>query len=329
MSTTTRARVTLAIAAAGALAAVAVPWFSRDEDQGDTQTSLRWGLVWSSHCSDFARPAVECRYEVFDLEPDWTLVPLFVITRFLALGAALALAVVAARSWAGRERSPAVARVGGVALLVFAVHLAALPGDMQYEEMQWSWGAWLALAAAACAALGDLPARRANLAPAVGAVLALCAALWLPWVVEVEAWFPRDPEEQSAYGWGTLARWHHWHSLRSPRRHYVEDAVSWEELADLRTRDLVEHGPPIAAAVAGVALAASLLIVARAGDGSRTRTIRLASCAAMVAGGATIPFLARTHGGILPGAGALCAIVVLAGVVAAEVSRARALSTRP
>lgn len=324
MSTTTRARVTVAIAAAGALAAVFVPWFSRSEHQGDTQTSLRWGLVWGSRCSDFARPAVECRYEVFDLELDWTLVPLFVVTRFLALFAALALAFVAARSWGRKERSPAVAGVGGVALLVFAVHVAALPGDMQYEDMDWSWGALLALGAALCAVAGDLPPRRAAVAPAVGAVLALCAALWLPWVAEVEAWFPRDPREQSAYSWGTLAQWHHWHSIRTSRRHYVEEAVSWEELADLDTRDLVEHVPPIAAAVAGVALAASLLMVARGGDGSGARALRLGACTLLIAGGATIPLVARTHGSLLPGAGALCAVVVLAGVVAAEVSRSRA-----
>lgn len=308
----------LRITAICALAALLVPWFSFDETFVKTHSSLGWGLLWSSTCSDFAKDSFECRYEVFDRGVEWLLIPLFVLTRLLALISTIALLCTVVMV------PKRAALVGSGALLAFAIHIAAVPGDMQYRNMEPWWGALFGVVAALVAITHDLPSRT-RVVPVLGALLVLGSALWLPWITEVEAIFPADPKEQSARSYGTISETHHWHSFRNSRRHYVEDAPGWNSLASLRGRDVLEYGPGVLTALAGLVLSAALL--ARARDEARIRVLSLVAAAAFTGFGVMISFSLWILRPKVPGSGAVVAAIVVLSLLAAEIRR-RVASSR-
>jgi hypothetical protein len=310
-----RSRVLLVLAAGCLAASLIVPWFTFRETWSDRSSSESWGLVWSSRCHTFQQEPIECRYELFDSGVQWLLVPTFQLTRFLALATALFLLITCAGGWLRLVPPRVISLVGSGALLVFAVHIGFLPGDMQYQELQPSFGALAGVAGALLAFLNDLPLRARVLLPLGGALLMLGSALWLPWITEVEAVFPSDPQEQSAYSYGTINSTHHWHAFRNSRQHYVEDAPTLLRLFRIRGREVIEHGPGIVAALAGLFLAGSLLARSRDFTGEKGRIASLRASAVVVIAGALMPFTIDVHGRAMPGSGAVAAAVVVLGVL--------------
>src|SRR5688572_29542281 len=102
-------RITFIGALVASVAAVVLPWFSEDQWSGDKNTTEHWWLWGERYCSDFARDAVECRMKILDIEVDWLLIPIFVMSRAAVLFAALFLL---AAAW---RRSPRLWLAGAVA----------------------------------------------------------------------------------------------------------------------------------------------------------------------------------------------------------------------
>ncbi len=319
----------LLVALAFALVALLAPWFSFDDaGSSNTHTTMSWSPLWSSHCSDFARDSFECRYWPLgwdDLEVDWELIPIYLVLRFVALLANLALVALLGRAVAKKD-ARSVGAAGGICFMIFAIFIASLPGDMQYRAMTLTIGAYAALFAAAVALVHDLAPRREVVVAGAAAALALWSSLWLPWKSEVDAIWPKDPKEQSAHRWGLIATTHDWHDFRHERRHYMEDALSREALADFRWHHVTEDAPGVLAAAAGVVVAALLLRRMRGGD-AHVNGVRVAA-GLFALGGVAFYATRDAYSVAIPGSGAVAGVLVAAYSAAGLFVSRKSLSIR-
>ncbi len=145
----------------------------------------------------------------------------------------------------------------------------------------------------------NLVERRQSAARIAAGLCILASACWFQWIYQLEAITPVDPDQQSAYSYGTFAERHHWHDIRAEREHYWGDDIRSLEPRRL-VRDL-DKVTAIAAGVAGIVAATFLLSVH---DAPRRRV--LAALAVFGVLGALFPFLV---GGSIPGPGAVLAVI--------------------
>lgn len=288
-----------------------LPWFTYERVSGGV-TRETWGLLYDRRCSNFAREAVECRTElIFErLGHSWDLVPLWTIARVHAV--VLALLLIAMLLFNGRqgEHDAKLPFWGKWALRAFAILVAALPGDMRFRAFEPSWGVGVALVGALIVYVKPLPwerwtldERRRRIRCIAGALCILSSACWFQWIYQLEAITPIDPDEQSAYSYGTFVERHHWHEIRAEREHYWGDDI--RSLEPRRLKHDLDKVTAIAAGVAGIVLATLLL----SGPYEVRRRPTIVALVAFALLGATFPFLV---GGSIPGPGAILAIVGIA-----------------
>lgn len=283
-----------------------VPWFTYEQTHGNTTES--WGLFYARRCSDFAREAVECRTKsMFDrLSVDWELAPIWTLTRFHAIAIVLLLIGALLFNTRQDENDARLPNFGKWAIRAVAILVAAVPGDMRFKAFEPSWGVLLVLVAGVITFVKplrweqwSLVERRQSAAKIAAGLCILASACWFQWIYQLEAITPVNPDQQSAYSYGTFAERHHWHDIRAEREHYWGDDIRSLEPRRL-VRDL-DKVTAIAAGVAGIIAATFLLSVH---DAPRRRI--LAALAVFGVLGALFPFLV---GGSIPGAGAVLAVI--------------------
>ena len=126
---------------------------------------------------------------------------------------------------------------------------------MRFKAFEPSWGVLLVLVAGVITFVKplrweqwSLSERRQSAAKIAAGLCILASACWFQWIYQLEAITPVDPDQQSAYSYGTFAERHHWHDIRAEREHYWGD-----DIRSLEPRRLVRDLDKVTAIAAGVA----------------------------------------------------------------------------
>jgi hypothetical protein len=295
-----------------------IPWFSFTEPR--QQATVDVSLLRDVTCSAFVLSADPCRAHWFGgLELAWALVPIFLVTRLVACVAL----VVLFSTLSGRVSPRAGSRIALVAILVFAVFIAAVPGDQSYRAVEPTWGALFGVGGAISIFLhttltplaqATRDERRITVAGTLAAVLALSGSLWFSIVAEPEAISPEVPANQSAYTYGAIAKRFYWHDLRFGREHYLEHPFGDPDHPIARALDDRTLRFGLAVAASGLFLATCALLAARAR--STQGSIRRLVIGGVALLGTTIAFtvhLAKNgrQQGLVPAAGAVTILLAL------------------